>query len=87
MSCPALLTGPAGARAVRIQAALGERCAPLEEGLRSLVAAPAPALPATLQLLEFLSDHPLGRRLLLDSLPQLMKFFREELGFHCRTMW
>ncbi|KAF0296479.1 Thyroid adenoma-associated [Amphibalanus amphitrite] len=71
---------------IKIQASLGDQCPPLEAGLRAQLAAPAPATPATLQLLEFLSDHPLGRRLLLDSLPQLMLFFKEELGFHCQTM-
>ena len=80
---------------LRILATLGGRCPPLEAGLRALLSSPSPAPAvatpaapaATLQLLEFLSDSPLGRRLLLESLPQLVLFFREEIDTHSQAMW
>ena len=68
----------------RITAVLGEQCPPLETGLRSLLAAPS---PGTLPLLEFLSDRPPGRRLLLDSLPHLVAFFRAEMDRLSREIW
>ena len=71
--------------ACRIHAALGDRSlAALEAGLRGLLA--APAAPSTLQLLELLADRPLGRRLLLTCLPQLMLMLRREIGRHSQTM-